>query len=95
MKRNLDKPSWRIRRMIIFATLIFCAFWIGFLVMDGEDTRLNETIAQGLLLLAASTIGSYVFGAVFDDKNVLQAETRALEQPDVVVQQERPVNYAG
>lgn len=96
MKRNCNKPSWRIRRAIIFATLIFCAFWLGYLVMFGEDTRLHETIAQGLLLLAASTIGSYVFGAVFDDRNVMQAEAGQYDPPPQIGRQaEYPVNYAG
>jgi amino acid transporter len=90
MRHDVRKPSWKVRRAIIFLTLIFCAFWIGYLVVAGEDSRLHETIAQGLLLLAASTIGSYVFGAVFDDKNVMNAE--AAQQP-TITPQEYPVNY--
>lgn len=73
---RIPRPSWRIRRTIIVASLIFCAFWLGYLILHGTDTRLEETIAQGLLLLAGSVIGSYVFGAVWDDRNVIQAEAQ-------------------
>ena len=63
------KRSWKIRRRIILATLTFCASGVGYLIGWGADTRLNETLANGLLLLAGSTIGSYVFGAAWDDMN--------------------------
>lgn len=67
------RPIWKNRRRVIFGTLTFCAFGITYLGAWGEDTRVNETIAIGLLLLAAAVIGSYVFGAVWDDKNVLNS----------------------
>lgn len=64
----VDGVSWKIRRRIINATLVFCASGIVYLLAYGEDTRLNETVASGLLLLAGSTVGSYLFGATWDDK---------------------------
>lgn len=66
------RPSWKIRRRVIVATLIFCGVVVGWLAVAGEDTRLAETIATGLILLAASVIGSYVFGATWDDANVMK-----------------------
>lgn len=63
-----EKPSWKIRRRVVAVTLVYCALMICYLVYKGEDTTLNEAIATGLILLAGSTIGSYVFGAVWDDK---------------------------
>lgn len=65
------RPSWRIRRRIIFATLIFCAAEIIYLTIWGKDTDLASTIVNGVLILAGSVIGSYVFGAVWDDRNVM------------------------
>lgn len=59
--------SWKIRRRVIVATLVFCASGVAYLIAAGEDTRLHETIASGLILLAGSTVGSYVFGAAWDD----------------------------
>jgi hypothetical protein len=73
----MEKPSWRIRRRIIIGTLLFCAGEIIYLTLLGKDTSLEETIANGVLILAGSTIGSYVFGAVWDDRNVM-----AMRKPD-------------
>lgn len=67
--RNEGKPCWRVRRRIIIGILLFCGLTVGYMVLKGEDTELNRTIASSLILLAGSTVGSYVFGAVWDDKN--------------------------
>ncbi len=62
--------AWTHRRRIIYGTLVFCAFCIIYLLFHGSDTRLNETIVNSAFLLAGGVIGSYVFGAVWDDKNI-------------------------
>ncbi|MCT8970568.1 hypothetical protein [Microbaculum marinisediminis] len=66
------QPSWTHRRRVVFGTLIFCAGAIAYLIAFGEDIRLHEAIADGLILLAASVIGGYVFGAAWDDLNVMK-----------------------
>ncbi len=63
------KNSWKIRRRIIYTTLGFCAGCVVFLTLAGKDTQLNLTIANGVMFLAGSVIGSYIFGATWDDKN--------------------------
>ena len=65
---TLPRPSWKIRRRIVVATLLWCAAMVTYLAVLGRDIDLSETIANGSLLLMASVIGSYVFGAVWDDK---------------------------
>lgn len=70
-RRIPEGPSWRVRRRIIVATLIFCAGEIIYLTGWGRDHELSRTIASGVLLLAGSTIGSYIFGAVWDSRNVM------------------------
>lgn len=63
--------SWTHRRRIIYGTLIFCALCVLYLMIFGNDTsRLHETIANSAFFLAGGVIGSYVFGAVWDDKNL-------------------------
>lgn len=68
--------SWRMRRRIIICTLIFCALEAGYITIFGTDTRLNETIVNAAYLLAGTVIGSYVFGAVMDDKNRFKISDR-------------------
>lgn len=67
------RPTWKRRRRVIFLTLAYCAGNVSYLVAAGADTRVNETAVAGLIVLAAAIIGSYVFGAVWDDKNVLNS----------------------
>lgn len=62
--------SWKIRRKIIFSSLIFCAAVIIYILAKGEDARIYETALIGAYGLAMAVIGSYVFGAVWDDNNV-------------------------
>ncbi len=82
----MNRPPWTIRRRIIHATLVFSACVLIYLIGWGGDTRLNETIATGLIALSGMTIGSYVFGAVWDDKNVLEkAGLEAYRDPDPAV----------
>lgn len=81
---NRDAPStypWRYRRIVIFVTLMVCFMGIGWLTLHGADTRLNETLALGFFALAGSTIGSYVFGAVWHD-TALMARPRASRRID-------------
>lgn len=65
--RNAGGPSWKVRRRIIIATLVFCAAEVAYLTIWGQDTKLAEAIVTGAFLLAGSVIGSYVFGAVWQD----------------------------
>ena len=67
----MPKPSWAIRRRIIIGTLLFCMLEVVYLTIWADDTELAATIANGVLILGGSVIASYVFGAVWDDRNVM------------------------
>jgi hypothetical protein len=79
---DVPRPSWRIRRRVIVATLLFCAGEIVYLTGWGKDTDLASTIANGVLILAGSVIGAYVFGAAWDDRNVMTAMRRGGRRRD-------------
>jgi hypothetical protein len=70
MKPSKGRPSWKNRRRVIFLTLFFCAFCILFIMIAGDDTRVNETIILGAFGLAFTTIGFYVAGAAWTDVNI-------------------------
>lgn len=65
------RPKWENRRRVIFLTLLFCAGCIIYVMVQGNDTRVNETIVMMSFITMISVIGSYVFGAAWDDKNIL------------------------
>lgn len=77
--------EWKRRRRLIYATLAFClvsavAILTG--ALRGLDTPLLSTLALSVFGLAGSTIGTYVFGAVWDDNGARQAHAYAEPDPD-------------
>lgn len=70
MKPQAGRPSWKNRRKVVFATLLFCAFCIMFIMFQGNDTQVNQTIILGSFALAGSVIGAYVFGAAWTDISI-------------------------
>lgn len=79
--RNIHKPTWRIRRRIVIMVLLWSSGMVTYLAIWGQSDSLRESIATALIILMGSTLGSYVFGAVWDDKNVMQTgvDTQAVE----------------
>lgn len=61
--------SWFWRRWAVFSSLAVCDLVIIYLTIFGPDTRLNQDIANGALLLVAALVNGYVFGGIYDDKN--------------------------
>lgn len=77
---DLTTGNWRVRRPLVLATLAFCAAQLTYLTIFGEDTALAQTMAIGAFGLAGSTLGSYLFSATWDTKNLVFA-TRAAAMP--------------
>lgn len=73
-KQTLDvaKPEWAKRRRVIYAALLFCAGMVVWIVAKGGESSLYETVVTASFVLAGSVIGSYVFGAAWDDANVMK-----------------------
>lgn len=61
--------TWKIRRRLIFATLAYCAVMVPWLVERHPDSALVSQVVIALVGLAGAVLGSYVFGAVWDDAN--------------------------
>lgn len=73
-----SQSSWTIRRRIIVITLFWCGVMVTYLSIWGRDIQLSETSVNGLLLLMASVIGSYVFGATWDQNSQRKSEVDAM-----------------
>lgn len=65
--------SWRYRRRIIHATLIYCAVAVPALTVWRPDAPLVAQVVMALIGLATTVIVTYALGAVWDDKNARSA----------------------
>lgn len=78
----IDRPSWKTRRLIIIVALLFCAFNITWTNIVGGDV----SIATALIYAATGIIGTYVFGAAWDDNNFMKAQiNQQAALPDATV----------
>lgn len=71
-RTKITRPPWKVRRRIVNLTLLFCAACVLWIMVRGDDRGVNEVIVVSAFGLAFSVIGSYIFGAVWDDKNVME-----------------------
>lgn len=69
MTKPYSTAPWEKRRRLIHGILVFCALGITYILWRALDLRIYETALLGFFALAGSTIGSYIFGAVWDDNN--------------------------
>lgn len=78
--------TWLWRRWAVFSSLAVCDLVIVYLTIFGPDTRLNQDIANGTLLLIAALVNGYVFGGVADDrfKGKEMIAKQAVDQADPV-----------
>ena len=66
--RNDGKPPWRVRRRFMLAVAALCGWTIVYCVAFVSDPRqVHETAVMMSFLTLASMVGSYVFGAVWED----------------------------
>lgn len=72
------ETSWLWRRSVVLATLAFCGLIVGYIALSGPDDRVRETTVMALSALAGAVIGSYLFGAAWDDRNKRAASLQAV-----------------
>lgn len=67
-------PRRRTRRGIAIGTLIGCGLIIFYTIVYGDPSNtLHQSALSWAFTLAGATIGGYIFGAVFDNAQVLKA----------------------
>lgn len=88
--------AWKVRRRIVISTILWCAALISWILIFAMSDSLRETGVLALAGLMSATIGSYVFGAVWDDNSIRetgvasQAVDQGIPSNQTVLQQ--PVN---
>lgn len=70
-EKNLG--NWKMRRRFMWIITIFCMYCILHILYWGGDSRVNEAIIMWAFLCMGGTLGSYVFGAAWQDIHVIQS----------------------
>lgn len=68
MPHKIALDNWPKRRRVIYAVLLFCAFNMAWILLDGRDTALNQQAFIALAGVATTVTIAYTLGAVADDK---------------------------
>ena len=66
--RNEGGRPWRVRRRLMFMIVAFSMGCIAYVLSQGQDTRVGETVVSMAFAALISITGTYVFGAVWSDK---------------------------
>lgn len=84
MMEKFIERSWLWRRWAVFSSLAVCDVILIYLMIWGVDTRLNQDIANGVILLIGAIVNGYVFGGIWDDRNKGKEAiaNKAVEQSD-------------
>lgn len=74
-ERNPDwKSSWRVRRRFMFAVAAFCMWTIGYILYKDRTSGPADTAITMAFLTLISIVGSYVFGATWEDVSIAKAK---------------------
>lgn len=65
----LFEQNWKIRRIVMFLALIYIGGHVSWIIFRGADTAVNQQLGLALVAAGVAIIGSYVFGAVWDDND--------------------------
>lgn len=66
----MDSPfSWIRRRRFLYAVNLFCALSIGWILWHDMSSAVAEAAITMAFITIMTSVGSYVFGATWDDKN--------------------------
>jgi hypothetical protein len=79
-QRNVDpQSSWKIRRRFMFGISAFCCWVIAYILVKQVATGPADTAMTMAFLTLISIVGSYVFGATWEDISTMK--TKALKSP--------------
>lgn len=74
-ERNADwKSSWTVRRRFMFAVAAFCMWTIGYILYKDRTSGPADTAITMAFLTLISIVGSYVFGATWEDVSIAKAK---------------------
>lgn len=64
--------KWTQRRIFLYLVTLFCMGGDAYILWKGVDTRVAETFVSFSMLCMIGSVGSYVFGAAWQDVSQLK-----------------------
>lgn len=68
----MQAPNWARRRRFMYAVSVFCAAVVTYILAKELDTGPADTAMTMAFLTLIGIVGSYVFGAAWDDRNLMK-----------------------
>lgn len=69
---SMPHTSWVLRRRFMWVVSSFCMGVIAYVLGSGLDTAPADTAMVFAFLTLLGIVGSYVFGAAWDDRNLMR-----------------------
>jgi hypothetical protein len=79
--RNPGGSSWKMRRRMMFAVVFFCMWVIGYVIVKDRTSGPADTALTMAFLTLISIVGSYVFGATWEDLSLNKFKSKQ-KDPD-------------
>ena len=76
MELKRKNGDWKIRRRFMFIIIAFCMWTIGYVLRNDLTSRVAETAVEMAFLTIFMTMGSYVFGAVWQDTTSIKHQPK-------------------
>lgn len=79
-----DTPlgSWRNRRLFLLGSSLLNAVVILYILFTGKDTSINKTLVEMAFFSQMAYVGSYVFGAAWQDIVQLRQQLKDKDRED-------------
>lgn len=91
LERNPGQSSWRIRRRFMFAVSAFCMWVVAYVLWKDLTSGPADTAVTMAFLTLLGIVGSYVFGATWEDISMTKIKGPAA----VAARAPRPAPGAG
>lgn len=88
--RNPGQSSWRIRRRFMFAVSAFCMWTVAYVLWRGLSSGPADTAVTMAFLTLLGIVGSYVFGATWEDISMTK-----IKGPAAVARAQKPAPGPG
>lgn len=69
MSESSQPGTWTRRRRFMYAITAFCMVVIGYVLLAGKTGAPAESAVTMSFVVLIGNVGSYVFGATWDDMN--------------------------